>query len=64
MCNELSQLADQSGFDVGAYRLKMASLEFAKHLAPADRRPGTRRPDAVIIHNVAVHVIKRQPLFR
>jgi len=37
MCDELAQLADQSGFDLGAYLLKMASLEFAKHLVPAQR---------------------------
>ena len=36
MCNELAELADQSGFDLGAYLLKMASLEFAKHLMPAE----------------------------
>jgi len=40
MCNELAQLADQSGFDLGAYLLKMASLEFAKHLVPAARGSG------------------------
>jgi hypothetical protein len=37
MCNELAELADRSGFDLGAYLLKMASLEFVKHLAPAEQ---------------------------
>lgn len=35
MCNELAELAGQSGFDLGAYLLKMASLEFTKQMAPA-----------------------------
>jgi hypothetical protein len=40
MCNELAELADRSGFDLGAYLLKMASLEFARHLTPAERGTG------------------------
>jgi hypothetical protein len=35
MCDELAEMADRNGFDLGAYLLKMASLEFAKHLTPA-----------------------------
>ena len=40
MCHELALLADQSGFDLGAYLLQMASLEFAKQLVPAERGSG------------------------
>ena len=35
MCEELADLAGRNGFDLGAYLLKMASLEFAKQTAPA-----------------------------
>jgi hypothetical protein len=35
MCDELAEMADRNGFDLGAYLLKMASLEFAKHLTSA-----------------------------
>ena len=30
MCEELAKLAEQSGFDAGAYLLRMACLEFAE----------------------------------
>lgn len=30
MCEELAKLAEQSGFDTGAYLLRMACLEFAE----------------------------------
>ena len=30
MCEELAKLAEQSGFDSGAYLLRMACLEFAE----------------------------------
>jgi hypothetical protein len=40
MCNALAELADRSGFDLGAHSLKMASLEFKRHLSPAERRAG------------------------
>jgi hypothetical protein len=37
MCNELAELADRCGFGLGAYLLKMASLEFAKQQTAAER---------------------------
>jgi hypothetical protein len=52
MCSELADLADRSGFDLGAYLLKMASLEFAKHLAPA-------APSALQQQSTTVHLPQR-----
>ena len=31
MCSQLARLAERSGFDLGAYLLNMAQLEFQKH---------------------------------
>ena len=31
MCSQLARLAERSGFDLGAYLLTMAQLEFQKH---------------------------------
>ena len=48
MCQQLAQLAEQSGFDTGAYLLRMASLEFttfleftkqADHIRPDEMAP-------------------------
>lgn len=38
MCNELAQLAEQKGFHLGSYLLKMACLEFAKQQDRLDKR--------------------------
>ena len=38
MCKELVELAEQNGFFVGAYLLKMACLEFAKQRDQLDKR--------------------------
>lgn len=38
MCSQLARLAERGGFDVGAYLLSMAQLEFQKH---AEQERGT-----------------------
>jgi hypothetical protein len=39
MCNQLAKLARENGFDLGAYLLTIAALEFAnKRTSPAKRR--------------------------
>ena len=40
MCDQLAALAERDGLQVGAYLLKMASLEFAEQ-AEADLPPAT-----------------------
>lgn len=38
MCNELAELAERSGFDTGAYLLKIAAVEFVDREARSERR--------------------------
>jgi len=37
-CSELAELAEQEGFDLGSYLLKMACLEFSKQRFETDSR--------------------------
>ena len=39
MCEQLAKLAEQSGFDIGAYLLRMTYLEFADVQRKPDRTP-------------------------
>jgi hypothetical protein len=42
MCHELADLAEQKGFQLGSYLLKMACLEFVKQHDQLNKRPAGR----------------------
>ena len=44
MCNELAELAEQKGFQLGSYLLKMACLEYAKQQDQLDKRASGGSP--------------------
>jgi hypothetical protein len=46
-CRELIELADYSGFEFGAYLLRVAEQEFAKHQRGSRSRTESQGPDKV-----------------